>query len=368
MNGSCVKSAYANSHALSNQETLPDVNDAFVIVSREESRRGLASSSSGSVTKPQVTSFVAKSNNPSINGNKKADNNKRCFDIIGYPLGYVKNLGLKSTRTRTFNANSANMAGFASKQIVGTGSENGSLYMFDFVSPLSSNCQTIGNQSFVCYISMSVWHTRLGHPSNQEVDMLLQDRNLTNDSHVSPCDTCYKAKQTREPFPLSDHQTTSIGKLIHLDLWGPYKVISKKGLRYFLTIVDDYTRAVWIYLIKTKDEVYDHFVNYNNMILNQFNCSVKTVKSDNGIEFTNNKMNVLFNSLGIIHQTTCAYTPQKNRMVERKHRHLVNVARSLLFQSGLPLSMWTKCVLTSAYLINRLPFCVLNGKSPFELV
>ncbi|GJY78539.1 retrovirus-related pol polyprotein from transposon TNT 1-94 [Tanacetum coccineum] len=109
-------------------------------------------------------------------------------------------------------------------KIVRTGSENDGLYMFDSVSPFSSNCQTIGNLSTVCYVFKFVWHTRHGHPSNQVVDMLHQDLNFTKDSHVSPCDICHKAKQTREPFPLSDHQTTSIGELIHLDLWGPYKV------------------------------------------------------------------------------------------------------------------------------------------------
>ncbi|GJX64114.1 ribonuclease H-like domain-containing protein [Tanacetum coccineum] len=76
-------------------------------------------------------------------------------------------------------------------KIVGTSSENGGLYMFDSISPLSSNCQTIGNQSSVCYVSKSVWHTRLGHPSDQAVDMLHQDLNFTKDSHVSPCDICH---------------------------------------------------------------------------------------------------------------------------------------------------------------------------------
>ncbi|GKC76307.1 ribonuclease H-like domain-containing protein [Tanacetum coccineum] len=120
--------------SLLSKETLPDVKDAFAIISREESHRGLASSSSGNVTKPQVSSFVAKSNNWISNGNKKADNNKRfgnsgnnrgpnpnlhctncgkvghnvdrCFDIIGYPPGYIKNPGPKPNGPRTFNANS----------------------------------------------------------------------------------------------------------------------------------------------------------------------------------------------------------------------------------------------------------------------
>ncbi|GKG08879.1 ribonuclease H-like domain-containing protein, partial [Tanacetum coccineum] len=62
------------------------------------------------------------------------------------------------------------------------------------------------------------------------------------------------AKQTREPFPLSDHKSLVLGELVHLDLWGPYKVASKEGFKYFLTIVDDYTRIVWVYMLKSKDE------------------------------------------------------------------------------------------------------------------
>ncbi|GJZ38594.1 putative RNA-directed DNA polymerase [Tanacetum coccineum] len=79
-------------------------------------------------------------------------------------------------------------------------------------------------------------------------------------------------------------------------------------------------------------------------------------------------MTKIFNSMGIVHQSSCAYTPQQNGVAERKHRHLLNVARSLMFQGGIPLSFWTECVLTTTYLINRLPSSVLNGKYPFSLV
>ncbi|GKD09074.1 retrovirus-related pol polyprotein from transposon TNT 1-94 [Tanacetum coccineum] len=76
----------------------------------------------------------------------------------------------------------------------------------------------------------------------------------------------------------------------------------------------------------------------------------------------------MFNDLGIVHQTSYGHTPQQNGITERKHRRLLNVARSLMFQGGIPLRFWSDCVLTAVYLISRLPSSMISGKSPFELI
>lgn len=132
--------------------------------------------------------------------------------------------------------------------------------------------------------------------------------------------------------------------------------------------MDDFSRAVWIFLLKGKDEVYDNIVMFSNMLKNQFSKSIKVIRSDNGTEFVNSRVNMFCENQGILHQTTCVHTPQQNGVVERKHRHLMNVARALLFQSHLPLNLWGETVMTATFLINRVPSSVLNGKSSFEVI
>ena len=149
---------------------------------------------------------------------------------------------------------------------------------------------------------------------------------------------------------------------------GPYKISTKEGFRYFSTIVDDYTRSVWVYLLKGKDEIYDNVVSFYNLLHIQFQKNVNFFQSDNGTEFRNNRFGKFVNDNRIVHQTLFIYTPQQNGVVENKHRQLLNVARTLMFQGNIPLNMWHECILNATYLINRTPSFVLGGKCPYEYV
>lgn len=103
-----------------------------------------------------------------------------------------------------------------------------------------------------------------------------------------------------------------------------------------------------------------------SLIENQFNSSSKVIQTNNGNKFANNQYVVFFSNKGIIHQTTCPYTPHQNGIVERKHRHLLEVARALKIQSSLTDIYWGDCVLTSCYIINRLPTTSLSFETPYE--
>ncbi|XP_022895254.1 uncharacterized protein LOC111409434 [Olea europaea var. sylvestris] len=135
--------------------------------------------------------------------------------------------------------------------------------------------------------------------------------------------------------------------------------------RYFLTIVDDYTRCTWIYLMHHKLEASTYITTFINLVETQFSLKVKTLRTDNGPEFT---MKKFYLDKGIIHQTSCVSTPQQNGIAKRKHRHLLNIARALLFQANLPKKFWGDANLTAAYLINRTPTPLLQGKTPFEML
>jgi hypothetical protein len=114
------------------------------------------------------------------------------------------------------------------------------------------------------------------------------------------------AKQTRLPFSSSSITTISLFDLIHVDIWGDYKVLSILSVKYFLTIIDDHTKCTWIYLMKHKSDTRDLLVNFINMAENQFDSKVKMIHSDNGLEF---KLESFYAHKSIIHQTSCINTP-----------------------------------------------------------
>jgi len=176
------------------------------------------------------------------------------------------------------------------------------------------------------------------------------------------------ARQSRLLFPLRTTAFTKCFDLIHIDLWGPYHTKTYDNFSYFITIVDDYSRATWTHLLSSKTNALYVVKTFISMIENHFQTTIKTIISDNGLEFSNHETNSFFQSKGITHQKTCPHTPQQNGVVERKHKYLLETARALLFQSKLPTKYWGECILTATYIINRLPSQILHNKCPIELL
>lgn len=105
-------------------------------------------------------------------------------------------------------------------------------------------------------------------------------------------------------------------------------------------MVDDYSRLTWVFLMRSKSEIFTQLSQFITQSEIQFETKVKIIRSDNGSEFFNSICNDYFDSKSIAHQSSCAYIPQQNGIVERKHRHILDTTRALMFQSYVPLKYW----------------------------
>ncbi|XP_074343104.1 uncharacterized protein LOC141680916 [Apium graveolens] len=92
------------------------------------------------------------------------------------------------------------------------------------------------------------------------------------------------------------------------------------------------------------------------------------VLTDNAPEFSDINCKALYAAKGTLHQTSCVARPQQNARAERRHRSILEIARCLRFQAGLPLYLWGDCVMTAVYLLNRLPTHVLGNHSPYAVL
>ena len=126
----------------------------------------------------------------------------------------------------------------------------------------------------------TLWHYRLGHTSLERLHVLSKQYSfITVDTH-HVCDTCSRAKQRKLPFTLSNIVTSAIFDLVHFDIWGPCSIISMHGFRYFLTIVDDYSRYTWVILLHNKSEVCQYIINFTIFVQNHFKTNIKTIRTD----------------------------------------------------------------------------------------
>lgn len=216
--------------------------------------------------------------------------------------------------------------------------------------------------------SFKLKHQRLGHVSAKVLQKIKCVPFVFNSTDMDPCIVCHTSKQHRLPFSRSIVTASNIFYLIHANIWGPFMHHSISSAPYFFTLLDDRSRATWIFFIKHKSQTVKVLSNFVKSVQTQYGLTIKAFRTDNGGEFTSCSCQQFLNEFGIIHQRTTPYTPQQNRRVERKHKELLNLARSLLFQANLSLKFWADTIHTAVYITNRLPSPVINWKTPFEIL
>ena len=162
--------------------------------------------------------------------------------------------------------------------------------------------------------------------------------------------------------------TTKPLEMLHIDLCGPIRVISRRGKGYILVIVDDYSRFTWTMFLATKKETYEVFEIFVRLVQKKHSTEVINIRSYHGSEFESSNFLNFCSTNGTDHNFSAPRTPQQNGVVERKNRTLENVTRTMLTASKLPQFYWAEAINTACYLINRCTIRTFLNKTPYELL
>ncbi|KAJ9541114.1 hypothetical protein OSB04_027620 [Centaurea solstitialis] len=232
----------------------------------------------------------------------------------------------------------------------------------------------------VCLLSKAtfnqnvLWHRRLSHLNYATINQLAKTGLVTGLPSLrftkeQLCSACEMGKIKKSSHKLKvEHNTSKPLQLLHMDLCGPMRVQSINGRKYVLVIVDDFSRYTWVNFLRSKDGASDIIISFIRNVQVRLQLPVQVIRTDNGTEFKNRKLDSFLDSVGITHTFSAARTPQQNGVVERKNRTLVEAARTMLTFSKLSLHFWAEAVASACFTQNRSLITKRFMKTPYELV
>uniref|UniRef100_A0ACD5YKV7 Uncharacterized protein n=3 Tax=Avena sativa TaxID=4498 RepID=A0ACD5YKV7_AVESA len=263
--------------------------------------------------------------------------------------------------------------------------EDGELCLYDRQRILLTRVRRTSNRLYavtlnlaapVCLMAGKVdeqwwWHTRYMHLHFRALHDLGAKgmvRGMPVIKHTDQfCQGCTIGKMHRTPFPCaSAYRVEHVLDLVHGDLCGPITLATMSGNKYFLLIVDDSSRYMWVEVFRSKDEAYRFFHKIKMHAELQSGTKLRAFRSDRGGEFNSNEFASYCEEMGIQRCMTAPYSPQQNGVVERRNQSVVEMARSLLKGMGVPNTYWGEAVRTAVHILNRSPTRSLQGITPYE--
>jgi hypothetical protein len=188
---------------------------------------------------------------------------------------------------------------------------------------------------------------------------------VNRDSPIPQCVACIEGKHSVTPFGHSQSRASVPGEVTHIDLWGKYDITSIHGNSYYMLAVDDVSRYVTIYFLKTKAAASERVQNYLAYVSVR-HPAPRSIKVDRRSEFLNDALRTWCATHGIEIHVTAPYSPAQNGVAERFNRMLVELARTMLTDVKLPEFLWEPAVAHAAYIRNRAYTKAVNGMTPYE--
>ncbi|GJR06057.1 retrotransposon protein, putative, ty1-copia subclass [Tanacetum coccineum] len=216
--------------------------------------------------------------------------------------------------------------------------------------------------------SSYLWHCRLAHIGKTRMQKLQREGLLEsiNDGSYDKCESCISGKMTKKPFNNNIERATDLLGLIHTDVCGPFRHVSRKGASYFLTFTDDFSRYGYVYLLKHKHEVFETFKVFKSEVELQLGKKIKALRSDRGGEYLSQEFKEYLGKNGIVQHVTSPYTPQQNGVSERRNRTLLYMVRSMFNLTTLPLSFYDYALESAVRILNMVPTKKVD-KTPYEI-
>lgn len=218
---------------------------------------------------------------------------------------------------------------------------------------------------------MYTWHKRLAHVNTDTIIRTGKCNSVFGLPNFGKtdisCERCKLNKFRRISFKGSNYTRAKRPlELLYADVWGPCQIKGRGGERYFLSIIDDFSKRTSLYPIKEKGEVPEILKRHINKAERFVGQKVKAIRTDNGGEFVNRNFDNFCDKSGITHELTNAYTPEQNGTAERFNQTVVDGTRTILEESGLEKHFWPEAMLYFTYTWNRV--CHKDQvKTPFEL-
>ena len=235
--------------------------------------------------------------------------------------------------------------------------------------PLTSPSTPLPPHSSFAALAPSLWHERLGHPGASILESLRKNNFIECNklSNSTVCSSCPLGKLVKLPFITSHSHTMMPFDIIHCDLWTS-PLLSSMGHRFYLVILDDYSKFVWTFPLAKKSQVYSTFLHFRAYVRTQFERDIKTIQCDNGREFDNTPFWDFCKDNGISFHFSCPYSSPQNGKAERQIRTLNNIVRTLLAHASLPYTFWHHALQMATYLTNILPHKGLSYSSPLHIL
>ena len=212
----------------------------------------------------------------------------------------------------------------------------------------------------------------LGHVNFKYLNILGKEQLVTGipnefEKEFLKCRVCIESKMHNLPFKNNRTKAREIMEIIHTDVCGPFKTTGFNEEKYFILFIDDYSKIARIYCIKSKDEVFDCFVQLVNEAENLTSKRLKILRCNNGEEHLNNRIYKFARDKGIRINNCPTYVHELNGTAERYNRTVIDMARCLLAEAKVYKRYWPKIVCTAVYLKNRILVNTIERKIPFEI-